>query len=237
MSSSNRHSLTIKALEAHTPSPKKTSSPLGHQELVVLFHGYGADAYDLYPLHEVITWPEETFWLFPQGPHSVPIGPGWMGRAWWPLRLEELQKLNQGEKVSFRDLKPEGLDELTTSILQWLEKTGYPWSRISLGGFSQGAMLATQIFCSLPSDKKPKRLLLFSGAVIHASFWQQTSPAPNTRVWISHGRQDPILSFDNMGQLKNLLGPKVSEVKTFPFDGSHEIPPDVIQGLNQWLMA
>ena len=227
----------IKALEAHTRPPQrsKVSTDTTPSELVVLFHGYGADAYDLYPLHEVISWPQEAFWLFPQGPHQVPIGPGWMGRAWWPLRLEELQKLNNGEKVSFRDIKPEGLDHLTENLIHWLENTGYPWNQISLGGFSQGAMLATQIFCTLPVEKKPKYLLLFSGALINASFWQQSPPSSSTRVWISHGQQDPILAFDHLGELKKLLTHKACEVKTFSFEGGHEIPPQVIHELNHWL--
>ena len=44
---------------------------------IVLFHGFGADAYDLQTLSDAITTPWPANFLFPQGPIEVPIGPGW----------------------------------------------------------------------------------------------------------------------------------------------------------------
>ena len=54
---------------------------------VVMFHGYGADAFDLASLADVIPAKKPLNYLFPQGPLEVPIGPGWTGRAWWPINM------------------------------------------------------------------------------------------------------------------------------------------------------
>ena len=60
-------------------------APTTNPDLVILFHGYGADAYDLQTLSDVLRPKKPTDFLFPQGVLEVPIGPGWTGRAWWNI--------------------------------------------------------------------------------------------------------------------------------------------------------
>lgn len=38
---------------------------------VVMFHGYGASAFDLYPIHEVLVTDQKFNWVFPHGHLSV----------------------------------------------------------------------------------------------------------------------------------------------------------------------
>src|SRR5437016_5271755 len=74
---------------------------------VVLFHGYGAGAYDLVPLHEIAAAPAGTRWIFPDGIEDAANG---MGRAWFPINEEALQNaMIRGTHVDFSQQEPQGL--------------------------------------------------------------------------------------------------------------------------------
>jgi predicted esterase len=46
------------------------------QVYVILFHGFGADMHDLASLQDILNPSgKQLNWIFPQGIHSVPIGP------------------------------------------------------------------------------------------------------------------------------------------------------------------
>ena len=70
---SNSNSNSYSNLENNSDSEPST---------VIFFHGFGADAYDLKSLSEVLSTKNPSRWVFPQGILEVPIGPGWTGRAW-----------------------------------------------------------------------------------------------------------------------------------------------------------
>ncbi|MCS6837397.1 MAG: serine esterase [Bdellovibrionaceae bacterium] len=227
--------LTVNFVDYHAP---ESTPPSASHLMVMLFHGYGADAFDLVLLKDVIRFPENyhVHWVFPQGPLSVPLGPGWMGRAWWPIDFNTLEQALQNKDSSIlSQKKPEGLDVLQQSIFHLVAHTfKIPWSQVVLGGFSQGAMLATHLFLHCPEP--PRGLISFSGALINARQWEAApSSCANRHVFLSHGRHDPILGFDNLNQLERLLIRKGCQVKTCPFVGGHEIPPIVIQELNTWI--
>lgn len=204
-------------------------------EWVILFHGYGADAYDLKSLAEVITPAKPSNWLFPQGILQVPIGPGWSGRAWWNIDLEALQKRQaQGANIDLSDEKPAGLAQARTLALEMIENLKVDWSKITLGGFSQGAMLATDLFLHAP--KTPKGLILFSGALINKEEWKPLIPnRAGSRFFISHGTQDPVLPHRSAQQLETLLNSGGMKGGLLSFQGGHEIPMIAINKVNDYL--
>ena len=119
---------------------------------VVLSHGFGAPGEDLVGLagelvHVAPALSKSVRWVFPAAPLSLAeLGyPG--GRAWWHLDLE---RLVAGRDWSTYVLEvPEGLPKARRMYLALLEElqagTKVPLSRTVLGGFSQGAMLATDV--------------------------------------------------------------------------------------------
>lgn len=222
----------IKCLETHP----RIAAKEGQQTLTfILFHGYGADAYDLQGLSEVIQAPVPVHFLFPQGVMEVPIGPGWTGRAWWPINVAALEAAAQ--KGEARDLAQEKYSEmipLRAKIMAAIESLKVPWNQIILGGFSQGAMLATDIFLHAPEN--PRALVSLSGALVNKAEWQGlVKNRAGCPFFLSHGKSDAVLSHRGSAQLETFLINGGLKGKLMTFEGTHEIPMPAIQKLNEFL--
>lgn len=216
---------------SHLENPSQNNIP---GQWIFLFHGFGADAYDLRSLSEVLGDNRATHWIFPQGIHQVPIGPGWMGRAWWPLSLRDLDP-SQGETDWSEKVPPE-MEKLRADVIAWIETFEKDWSKIILGGFSQGAMLATDIFLNAPSS--PKGLMVFSGTLICKSQWKTVAPnRKGSKFFQCHGRQDAVLPYSGASRLESFLNAQGLKGSLFSFEGTHEIPMTAIQKANEYLKS
>ncbi len=209
------------------------SSEAPAELIVVLCHGFGAPGTDLVPLgaelfHLHPGLAGRVRFIFPEAPLSLEsFGmPG--GRAWWPLNVEKL--MMSIETGDFRDLRretPPGLAEARAMLTQLVQKvqddSGLPTSRIVLGGFSQGSMLATDVSLHLPDS--PAALCVFSGTLLCEEEWRELAsrrgPLP---VLQSHGTNDPILPFQGAEWLRELFENAGFEVDFVPFRGIHTIP-------------
>ena len=147
---------------------------------MVLSHGYGAPGEDLVPLAPLIVKFDRSLqdpvrFIFPEAPLDLAeIGiPG--GRAWWHINMWRLQQAVAQE--AYRDLideTPSGLPEAREQFLRFLaeagQETGIPLARTVLGGFSQGAMLSTEVALQLPVA--PGGLIILSGTIMQQRVWQ-----------------------------------------------------------------
>lgn len=211
----------------------------GRPECVAVFcHGFGAPGEDLVP----VAWElagflgpvaERVRFVFPAAPLTMDeYGiPG--GRAWWPIDMLKLQAaIEQGE---FRDLRrdtPELLPEMRGRLTQLVEEvrqqTGLPPSRIVLGGFSQGSMLATDVALRLPHA--PGGLIIWSGTLLCEDEWRALAPhRAGMPIVQSHGYEDPILPFAAAEWLRDMLTSSGATVQFLPFHGYHQIPRLALQ--------
>lgn len=202
----------------------------------VLLHGYGADANDLAPLSHVLKVPHGMGWIIPHGPLRVPVGPGFEGRAWGPINLEEWQRaMAEGRP---RDLSKDRPPELFTSsqkILELLEHLSIPVEKTVFGGFSQGAMLATHLALSAPVA--PKGLVIFSGALINEGEWAQLAPKrKGLNYFQCHGTTDEILSHAGALKLNQLLSQAGLKGEFHSFEGGHDIPQSALENTQEFLI-
>lgn len=199
---------------------------------IVLFHGYGADMNDLAPLAGAIQAPRGCNWYFPNGPLTVPLGGHFEGRAWFPIPLAELQV---GAAIDLTERIPPGLKKSRENAMQFLSKLDVPPERLVIGGFSQGAMLATDI--ALHMTVKPAGLVLLSGTLVNASEWDSllAGGAAKTPFFQSHGAYDQVLSFAHAQKLEALLRKHGWQGHLQRFEGAHEIPPEVLIQLGAFL--
>lgn len=198
---------------------------------IVLFHGYGADMNDLAPLAGAIQAPKNSNWYFPNGHLSVPLGGHYEGRAWFPIPLSELQA---GSTLDLTQAVPPGMKKARENAKQFLEKLNITPSKLVLGGFSQGAMLTTDLV--LHMDTPPAGLALLSGTLINEPEWTElASKKAGLKFFQAHGARDQVLSFAHAQKLEQLFKKAGWQGQLQRFEGGHEIPSEVLIQLGSFL--
>lgn len=204
---------------------------------VVLLHGYGANAEDLYPLHKMINVPPGTSWYFPQGPLELGNIGNMKSRAWFPLGVADsiLQAVETGNWSKVATLNPKGLDSARELLIHFIDNLKIPYSKIILGGFSQGAMLALDTFLNL--EEKPLGLVILSGTVLKENKWKELAVKKSGFPYIqSHGMVDDLLPFAGAKRLESILNIAGMKGEFIPFPGGHEIPDVVLKKVSQYIM-
>ncbi len=212
----------------------------GEGPLVVLLHGFGAPGDDLVALWRYLNVPDDVRFLFPAAPLQLSMGIG-DARAWWMLDMERLaQARAQGQWDALSQEIPRGLPPARTQMQDVLslatETLSVPSPSLIVGGFSQGAMLATDLV--LHTDIPFAGLVLLSGTLIAKQEWLTRLPnRQGLPVFQSHGIDDPILSFSMAQQLREHIQKAGLPVSWIEFHGGHEIPIQVLQGLGAFLQS
>lgn len=232
-------SLRCRILQQGTDAPKLA---------VVLCHGYGAPGDDLVPLAGELAsaMPAEIAstvrFVFPEAPLSLAdVGFMGEGRAWWPIDIEELLSADRGNPQARRSaLVPEEALTARRLLMGALDalarQTGLPYSRFVLGGFSQGAMLATDV--TLRLEEAPAALAILSGTLISETDWAKRAPTRRgLKVLQSHGTRDPLLPYANAVALQQLLTASGLDVEFIPFAGEHTIPLEALSRLAKLIAA
>ena len=214
------------------------------RQAVVLCHGVNAPGDDLVGIGEEVlqlapALSKTTRFYFPAGLHdSAEFGmPG--GRAWWEIDWASFgQMMQRGDYSPMYAAHPPGLDEARTALeaclADVLRETGLDVSRLVLGGFSQGAMLATDTVLRMKGN--PRALVAFSGSLLCEDEWRKLAHAhKGLHVLQSHGRRDPVLPFAGGEALRELLKAGGAEVEFVPFNGEHGIALEALQKLAQLL--
>lgn len=201
---------------------------------VVMLHGYGANAFDLLDLKDVIGPLTSASWFFPQAPLSLPMG-HFEGRAWFPIDIEAMQSRSQGASFGLEAYCPQELLDSGKKIAAMINLLKQKHPRIILGGFSQGAMMALEV--TLGQEVEVEGLMLFSTGPVAWKRWQLAIENKKKWPWIfqSHGKLDPILPFDHAHKLFSFLGPKLAPRQFIAFQGGHEIPPKVLRSFEDFL--
>lgn len=214
-------------------------APSSHADLaVMLAHGFGAPGDDLVGLgveilHRAPDLRGRLVFYFPAAP--IVLGGMFDGdaRAWWEIDLERFNRaVMSGD---YRDLckeEPVGLAPVRARFTALVEgvrdATSLPIERLVLGGFSQGAMLATDVTLRLATT--PAALAVFSGTLLIEPQWRALAPArQGLRVLQSHGRDDPLLPFEMAAELHDLLVEAGARIDFIPFRGGHTIPPVALE--------
>jgi phospholipase/carboxylesterase len=199
---------------------------------IIMFHGYGADMLDLYSLAGAIDSKNYFHWIFPNGILDVPIGPHMMGKAWFNIDIPAFERsIRLGE---FTKQKPSGMDLAKDKAEKFLLALNCDFSHTIIGGFSQGAMLVTELL--LETSIKPKGAILLSATLVNEDRW--TSQMPNKkglRYYQSHGSQDPILPVELAEMLHEKLEQSGWDGFLQVFQGGHEIPHKVIADIISFL--
>lgn len=210
----------------------------GNGPVVILLHGFGAPGDDLVSLADVMTVPDGTRFVFPEGPLSLSFGPK-DARAWWLIDMARIAADQAAGRV--RDLSqdiPKGLAPAREKLLVFLkeveQKFGATPRKTVLGGFSQGAMLACDAM--IRTTQPYIGLIQLSGTLLAAQEWtpllQKRKGLP---VFQSHGTHDEILPYVGAEKLRDTLIHAGLPVEWHSFRGGHEIPRPILQRLGPFI--
>lgn len=211
-------------------------NPSSSGNTMVIFHGYGANYQDLLPISQMFPEFQKTRWIFPNGIDSLSFHGIPLGRAWFPIDVERLQRgfhtqnLQEiGEDVS------RNLERIEPTLQEFLTSLAVPVEKIVLGGFSQGAMLATHLTMHFKTN--PKALIIFSGTLADLKNWKQhVAKHANLSFFQSHGESDPILPFFLAERLNEFLLANGWQGEFHRFNGQHEIPVGVLTAFRDFYL-
>lgn len=212
----------VQVIEAEPAGPAVAS--------VILMHGLGADARDLYPLPPVLGLPADLHvrYVFPGAPRMpVTINMGMVMPSWFDIRA--IGPGSQDEAGIRR--AAHWIDEL---IAREVER-GVPAGRIVLGGFSQGGALA--LFTGLRYPQALAGVLCMSAYLPLAETLDSEASIANRGVPIfgAHGTADPLVGVELGRGSRDRLVAAGYAVDWREYPMAHEICGEELQDIGRWL--
>lgn len=180
------------------------------KQVVVLFHGYGADMHDLAGFSRALQAGEDAAFVFPQAPTPLPRG----GYRWFERNGEDFEA---------------GLGH-ARSFVAWVAARA-PQAGLVIGGFSQGAMITANLVADAPAQTRAALVFSASSRLSHPP----SKEANEIRVFLSHGTNDPVIPYSEGEALRKRFQEAGIRTTWTSFDGSHSIPREVIEAANAFL--
>ncbi len=179
---------------------------------LLLIHGRGASAEDILGLTQEFTLPADLIAIAPQASGSV----------WYPQRF--IAPLEMNEPYLSSALRR------MTELVNSLGKNGIPTEKVILGGFSQGACLATEFV--LRNPRRWGGLLAFSGGYIGPMGVERVpvGSLENTPALLGCSDIDPHIPLPRVEETAHLLAATGAQVNKRIYPGmGHTINLDEIE--------
>jgi phospholipase/carboxylesterase len=196
------------------------SEPAG---LLVLHHGRGTDERDLLGLADALDPEQRLRIVTPRGPLTLPGSPGYH----WYL----VPRVGYPDRDTFHAAY-RALADLHDGL--W-KRTGLGPEQTVLGGFSMGSVMSYAL--AFGADRPPVAgVLAFSGFIPTVDGWQpHLAGRGDTRVFIAHGRRDPIMDIGFARQARELLESAGLQVDYHESELGHQVDPEHLRSAAAWL--
>ena len=199
---------------------------LDKNPLLLLLHGYGSNEADLFSFAEEL--PDHYYVISARAPYDLQYG----SYAWYAINFDanENKFSDVAQARNSRDLIVRFIDELTTQ---------YPIdaNKVSLVGFSQGAILSYAIGLSYP--EKIKNVVAMSGylnlEMAEANY--QNKDFSKLKLFVSHGTVDQVIPVDWARKSPGLLQPLGIETVYKEYPIGHGVSPQNFYDFKNWLLA
>ncbi|MEM6451144.1 MAG: esterase [Cyanobacteria bacterium P01_D01_bin.105] len=187
-------------------------------QLIVLLHGWGANAQNVAGLIEAINMIAIPFkGLLPDAPFDHPMAPG--GKQWYGFPPNyDFRRPHDFEAQA-------DLQESRQQLMDWMsslpQQTGIPLEKTIMGGFSQGGAMTLDV-----GPRLPLAAMLILSSYSHAPIPKCITPRP---VLVLHGRQDPVVPIEKALDTKSQLETQSLQVTYQEFDMGHEVSLDALR--------
>ena len=204
------------------PSSDATPQPW----LLVLMHGVGSNAQDLFSLAPHV--PAEFHLLSLQGPFT--LGPD--AYAWFEFSVGA-----QGQRTINTQPEQHSRALLTQPIRLAAEQLGVPADRVVVGGFSQGGIMSLSLLLTQP--QLMKAICVWHSRLLPEVASQEVAPAQlaHHAVWLSHGTQDDVIPLSNAEVTREHLSKLPVQLSYHTYPAAHTIHPRELADCMQWLKA
>lgn len=189
---------------------------------LVMMHGLTGTAKLIRPLAESLL-PLGMNLLLPEAtiPHPK------RGFAWW------LRDAPPSEPLDEKSLSQ--VDASVESIVSYIEKEA-PNQSLILGGFSQGAAMATELFMHPKIQNRVLGLVLISGKLVRPEkMYSSLMKTPVPVVWM-HGERDQIVSMEQAKQLCEVFEKTNCTILKLQHHKGHmvnlEQKPEIVEWIN-----
>jgi phospholipase/carboxylesterase len=193
--------------------------------LLILHHGRGADERDLLDLANVLDPDRRLHVAAPRAPLTLP---GWPGYHWYRV-----------PRVGFPD--PATFDaafgDLASLHDELWRRTGLSPAQTVLGGFSMGSVMSYAL--GLDAGRRaPAGILAFSGFIPVVPSWSPSlADRGELRVFIAHGRLDPVMEIGFARKARDVLESAGLSVSYHESDIAHAIDPDDLAPATKWVAS
>lgn len=194
----------------------------GKTPILFLLHGYGSHEEDLYSFANYL--PEEYLIISLRAPLTLGFG----GYAWYSIHFNEQQ-----DKWSDDAEAKRAQEIILYNIDYHLEQFKLEGQKVSLLGFSQGAILSWAVGLSHP--ERIDKIIALSGYVNEDIFGYAKEGLDQLRIFSSHGTEDPTLPVDWARKGIALVEKKDLKVEYKEYPAGHGINPENFADLLAWL--
>ena len=198
---------------------------------IVWMHGLGADGHDFEGLVPELRLPAHfaVRFVFPHAPfRPVTLNAGYVMRAWYDISMGEQGLVQNTDHI--------GESEKTvTELIRRENARGIPASRIVLGGFSQGGVIA--LTAGLCHPEPLAGILALSAPLAGAAgLAERVHPAnATTPIFLAHGRQDPLVPFALGQRVHRTLLARGLPVEWHEYPMPHSVCLEELRDMSAWL--
>jgi phospholipase/carboxylesterase len=205
-----------------TPTYRERPAEGDPHGLLVLHHGRGADESDLLSLGDHLDPERRLHVVAPRAPLEL----GGTGYHWYVV-----------PRVGYPD--PQTFHSAYAQLAEFHDglwkRLGITPEQTVLGGFSMGSVMSYALGLG-PERPAPAGILAFSGFVPTVDGWRPDVPR-ETKVFVAHGRRDPVIGIDFAHAAERLLREAGMAVEYDESDGGHWIEPQAAARATAWLRS
>ena len=200
---------------------KSPDAPSEGAPLLLLLHGYGANEEDLLSLAPHLD--ARLICASARAPYALDFG----GFAWFNIEIGA-----EGVRFAFAEAEEPLVQVL--SLVDALRQELRP-ARIFIAGFSQGASMALAAALKRPRDFAG--VIALSGLCCPEMLPQDTASVQGLKIFMSHGRFDPVIPIVQARASRDLLLPLGLDLLYKEYDMPHAIAQPCLEDLDAWLRA
>ena len=191
-------------------------------KILFLLHGYGSHEQDLFSFADYL--PETLLIISLRAPLSLSFG----GYAWYSIYFNAAQ-----DKWS-DDEEAKSSQKLILNNIEYHKKQfNSSHAKVSLLGFSQGAILSWAVGLSHPD--KIEHIIGLSGYINESIFTYSDSNLEHVKCFMSHGKEDLTIPIQWARNSANTSKRKGVQVSLLEYEAGHGINSENFSDLITWL--